>query len=93
LITKETIVADGHSANCINSALVFYLCVVVKERAESGHPGHYTRIDLLRKSFYKWLAELWLATFSASSPARLRAIVLRRGSLTLRFAASEGWWA
>ena len=51
MITKETIVADGHSANCINSALVFYLCVVVKELADSSHQGHYTPAICFGKLF------------------------------------------
>ncbi len=56
MITKETIVADGHSANCINSALVFYLCVVVKELAEPCHPGHYTRAICFGKLFSNQVA-------------------------------------
>jgi hypothetical protein len=35
---------------------VFYLCVVVKERAESCHPGHYTRMICLGKSFSNQVA-------------------------------------
>ena len=47
-----------NSANCINFALVFYLCVVVKERADSSHQGHYTPVLCFGKSFYKWLPNL-----------------------------------
>ena len=33
------------------SALVFYLCVVVKERAEPCHQGHYTPVICFGKLF------------------------------------------
>ena len=48
---------------------MFYLCVVVKERAESGHPGHYTQVICFGKSFYKWPA--------GSAPAALRRGIFR----------------
>jgi hypothetical protein len=34
LITKYIIISDDYSANCIFALLLFYLCVVVKERTE-----------------------------------------------------------
>jgi hypothetical protein len=43
LITKYIIISDDYSANCIFALLLFYLCVVVKERTE-----------LRRQSFKAW---------------------------------------
>jgi hypothetical protein len=62
---------------------VFYLCVVVKELADSCHPGHYTRMICFGKLFSNQVACRAAARnlFSqvASPPLRHCAIALRRG--------------
>jgi hypothetical protein len=69
LITKYIIIADDYSANCIFALLLFYLCVVVKERTEYLRPSFKARPDRFGKLLQTSGGRDWIRT---SDPALIK---------------------
>jgi len=79
LITKEIIVLPMITRRIVLICPSVYLCVVVKELAESCHPGHYTRMICLGKLFSNQVAGGPLFPALRDPPRH--------------FSLGEKWWA